>query len=204
MRKIPTLFRRDLGTHRIQPQVSHGCEWVLDGEGRATRKWDGTACLVDRGVLYRRLTLNEDREAPKGFRLVEVQLGTGKRIGWAPLEPGPAGHWHREAWADLHATLRWFPSGTSEQPSDGTYELVGPKINGNPDGFSTHRLIKHGWATNPVELADLDTCPREYHALGAWLLDRPYEGVVWHHPDGRMAKLKKRDYLELRQPRAAA
>jgi hypothetical protein len=172
MRKIPTLFRRDLGTHRIRPEVSHGCEWVLAGEGRATRKWDGTACLVDRGVLYRRLTVNEGREAPKGFRLLEVQLGTGKRIGWAPLEPGPAGHWHREAWADLHAL-----AGSGVAP-DGTYELVGPKVNGNPDQFPTHKLIRHGWATDHVELADLEGCPRSFHDLGVWLLARPYEGVV--------------------------
>ena len=26
-----------------------------------------------------------------------------------------------------------------------------------------------------------------------------WEGIVWHHPDGRMAKLKVRDYPEARQ-----
>jgi hypothetical protein len=30
--------------------------------------------------------------------------------------------------------------------------------------------------------------------VAAYLHARPYEGIVWHHPDGRMAKLKKRDF----------
>ena len=69
------------------------------------------------------------------------------------------------------------------------------KVNGNPDHFPTHTLIKHGHARDPVELADFDTAPREFYALAAWLAARPYlEGIVWHHPDGRMAKLKRRDY----------
>ena len=30
----------------------------------------------------------------------------------------------------------------------------------------------------------------------AWLLEHPeFEGIVWHHRDGRMAKLKHRDAL---------
>ena len=30
--------------------------------------------------------------------------------------------------------------------------------------------------------------------LAEWLTARRYEGIVWHHPDGRMAKLKRRDF----------
>jgi len=28
---------------------------------------------------------------------------------------------------------------------DGTYELVGPKVQGNPEKFDKHTLIRHGW-----------------------------------------------------------
>lgn len=45
MRKIPTLFVREfLPNHKIliTDQVTPGCEWVLAGEGVATRKLDGT------------------------------------------------------------------------------------------------------------------------------------------------------------------
>jgi len=30
--------------------------------------------------------------------------------------------------------------------------------------------------------------------LKAWMTGRDVEGIVWHHPDGRMAKLKLRDF----------
>lgn len=36
--------------------------------------------------------------------------------------------------------------------------------------------------------------PRKYQALVAWLKDKDIEGLVFHHPDGRMAKIKKRDF----------
>jgi hypothetical protein len=179
----------------VRPTVNREAAWVLAGEGRATRKWDGTCCLIRDGQLLKRVTLRRDKPTPGGFELVEVDTATGKRYGWAPLA-GPADQWHREGWANLHALGGPIP--------DGTYELVGPKINGNPDRFTSHQLIKHGWAQDHVELADLDTSPREYWALGAWLQARPYEGIVWHHPDGRMCKLKARDYPTLVQVATAA
>ena len=187
MRKIPTLFvRSGVPPSHVRPTVYAPCQWVADGQGRATRKWDGTSCLVERGVLYKRVSLGRAKPAPEGFRLAEVDTATGKRYGWAPLA-GPGDQWHREGWANLH----FAGSGVA---ADGTYELVGPKVNANPDQWPTHTLIRHGHARDPVELDDLDTCPREFYALAAWLAKRPYEGIVWHHPDGRMAKLKRRDY----------
>ena len=30
--------------------------------------------------------------------------------------------------------------------------------------------------------------------LKDWLSAPHYEGLVWHHPDGRMAKIKRRDF----------
>ena len=53
MRKIPTLFVREfLPNHKIiiTDQVAPGCEWVLAGEGVATRKLDGT-CTPGPGRL---------------------------------------------------------------------------------------------------------------------------------------------------------
>lgn len=49
MRKIPTVFRRDPENmkHALVDQITPGCEWVLEGEGVATRKWDGTCVMLD-------------------------------------------------------------------------------------------------------------------------------------------------------------
>jgi hypothetical protein len=57
MQKIPCLFQRDQSQGRdtlVRDEVTPGCEWVLEGEGIATRKWDGTCCLIRDGKLYKR------------------------------------------------------------------------------------------------------------------------------------------------------
>ena len=39
---------------------------------------------------------------------------------------------------------------------------------------------------------------REYDGLRDWLLAHDFEGIVWHDPNGRRAKLKKRDFRPAR------
>lgn len=67
--------------------------------------------------------------------------------------------------------------------------LCGPKINGNPEGCEAHGLLAHG-----AEHLDLYS-PLDFEYLRDWLSKTPFEGIVWHHPDGRMAKLKRRDFV---------
>lgn len=72
-------------------------------------------------------------------------------------------------------------------PPDGTYELCGPKIDGNPEGFPEHVLIRHGHT-------ELPQAPRTFDGLRAWLAERDIEGIVFHHADGRMCKIKTKDF----------
>ncbi len=176
MRKIPTVFVRDPETNlrHVKNEVTPGCEWVFAGEGDATRKFDGSCCLVRDGKLYKRHEVKPGKTAPSDFETVETDANTGKTVGWVPVGDGPEDKWHREA-------------ATPELPPDGTYELVGPKVQGNPEGFSMHVLVPHG--DEPLPEA-----PRDYDGLRTWLLAHDYEGIVWHHRDGRMAKLKKKDF----------
>jgi hypothetical protein len=67
-----------------------------------------------------------------------------------------------------------------------TYELCGPKVNGNPERVGRHILAPHG-------LMPVEDAPRDFDGLAAYLA-RFDGGIVWHHPDGRMAKLKRRDF----------
>lgn len=177
MKKIPTLFVRDEATNRkyVRDEVTPGCEWVLAGEGTATRKFDGTSCMVRNGYLYKRHEVKPDKPEPRGFEFVEHDDVTDKTVGWVPVGDGPEDKWHREAMV----FYRIVP--------DGTYELCGPKVQGNPQEFTRHVLVEHG-------VERITELPRDFDGLRAWLADSDFEGVVWHHPDGRMAKLKKRDF----------
>jgi hypothetical protein len=68
-----------------------------------------------------------------------------------------------------------------------TYELCGPKVNGNKEEFGRHYLIKHG-----EEI--LSNVPRQFNALKSYLSVNDIEGIVFHHPDGRMCKIRKSDF----------
>ena len=57
MKKILTLFEQVFDNHHkvgINNKVHPGMEWVLDGEGTATEKIDGSCCAVIDGVFYKR------------------------------------------------------------------------------------------------------------------------------------------------------
>lgn len=182
MRKIPTVFRRDPDDLKhVLPEVNPSCEWVLAGEGVATRKYDGTCVLVRGGAMFARREVKPGKPPPPDFELVETDPATGKSVGWVPVTDAPEYARHWEAWN--HGPPRW----AGEKWEDGTYELCGPKVNGNPEGFERHDLVPHG----SVEV----DAPRSFEGLREALLAQPcIEGVVWHHPDGRMAKLKRRDF----------
>lgn len=194
MKKIPTIYQRDPATklRHVMNEPHPDCGWVFAGEGAPTYKWDGTAIRVDdHNAIWQRREVKADKDAPHTF----VQEGdpdpnTGKRVGWvlADLEGDPSSKWLAEA-----------AEATPDLPA-GTYELVGPKVQKNPHGIESHRLIRHGYVESGMQQAlDLMADPADFDDLGGWLQDMAdsdsgFEGVVWHHIDGRMAKIKVRDF----------
>lgn len=181
MRKIISLFQRNYdGDRLVRDEVVPGAEWVLAGERVATRKWDGTCVLIEDGMMFKRYEVKKGKAAPRDFAPAEsADPVTGKTQGWLPVGDGPEDRWHREALANNDATPADYP--------DGTYELVGPKIQGNPDGFQAHTLVRHGYATEP-------NAPRTYDELKQWFAERDIEGVVWHRDNGDMVKIKAKDF----------
>ena len=168
-------FQRNYETDRlIRDEVVPGAEWVLAGEGIATRKWDGTCVLISGGQMFKRYEVKKGKMPPPDFiPETDVDENTGKQQGWVPVSDGPDDRWHREA----------FRGGER----DGTYELCGPKVQGNPEGFPVHVLLRHGAKV-------LDGVPRNFEGIRNWLTDADIEGIVFHHPDGRMAKVKGKDF----------
>jgi len=181
MQKIISLFQRNYDTDRlVRDEVTPGAEWVINGEGIATRKWDGTCCMIEKGQLYKRYDAKKGKTPPEGFiPAQEPDPVTGHWPGWVKVsDTSKEDKWHREGFMN---------TSTDDLALGGTYELVGPRINGNRDGFEYHFLIPHG---NDI----LERAPRTFNEIKDWLDQLRIEGIVWHHPDGRMVKIKKKDF----------
>jgi hypothetical protein len=176
MRKVPTLFMRDLDDMRhVTREVNPAAAWVLDGEGVATRKYDGTCVMLDEhGQWWARREVKQGKSYPPGYREEETDPNTGKTVGWEPMAQSP--------FAKAFRTVEAVPT------NPGTYELCGPKVNGNPERLVHHLLIPHGQFRLDLggELG--------YDALATWLAAHDYEGIVWHRGNGDMVKIKRKDF----------
>lgn len=180
MQKIQSLFQRNYeGDRLVRDEVVPGSEWVLNGEGIATRKFEGTCCMIKDGELFKRYDAKNGKTPPDGF--IPAQ------------DPDPnTGHW--PGWLKVNETSkedRWFREGFQNTSIDnihdgGTYELIGEKVNGNPEKTDKHILVAHG--------EEVIEAPRTFNELKEWFADKDIEGIVWHHPDGRMVKIKKKDF----------
>lgn len=178
MQKIVSLYQRNYdGDRLVRDEVVPGAEWVLAGEGVATRKFDGTCCMVRAGRLFKRYDAKQGKTPPAGFEPAQPEPDptTGHWPGWLAVGDGPEDKAFREGFARDSAL------------PDGTYELCGPKVQGNPEGFERHELVRHG-ADSLVDV------PRTFDAIRTYLIDAGIEGIVWHHPDGRMVKIKAKDF----------
>lgn len=177
MKKIISLFQRNYdGDRLVRDEVVPGAEWVLAGEGVATVKLDGTCCMIRDGRLYKRYDAKRGKTPPAGFEPAqEPDETTGHWPGWLPVGTGPEDRWFLEGWE------------CALDKADGTFELIGPKIQGNPERSVVHTLMRHG-------AHHLPEVPRTFEAIRKALSGGAIEGIVWHHPDGRMVKIKAKDF----------
>ena len=176
MKKMSTLFKKNpenLG--RVINEVDPKNEWALT-EGVATRKFDGTSCAIINGQLYKRFDLKKGRVLPEGaIPCQDADEFTGHHPHWIPCLIGDnSNKYHYEAFNNLHEVL------------DGTYELCGKKIQGNPEKIDGHELIPHG--------KEILNPKRTFQGLKSYLSLQDIEGIVFHHPDGRMCKIRKTDF----------
>lgn len=192
MKKMPCVFVRefhDRGSFTITDQVTPGCEWVLEGLGVPSRKWDGTACLIRGMRIYARYDCKKGKEPPSNWEPCQPERDpvTGHWPGWVLVEDQPQYKWHRKT---FDAYVAWaVERGVSL--ADGTYELIGEKINNNNERFEGHQLARHG----DYPVYGLGDPPFTFEFMRDFLGMYPGEGIVFRHPDdGRMAKIRRRDF----------
>lgn len=180
MKKMPCLFVREFhgcSSFTITRTVTSGCEWVIAGEGVPTIKRDGTACAVIGGVLHARYDAKAGKAPPANGVPCDPapDAVTGHWPHWVPVGDEPHFKWHREALA------------RAGEMNDGTYELCGPQLQANAENLATHRFFRHG----REEIRGLE---RSFDGLAAWLRDNDCEGIVFHHGDGRVCKIRRADF----------
>ena len=226
MKKVPNVFVRDWEGDRtkVLNQYEPECMWVGAGQGVATKKFDGTAVLIARyfpnslvspalgdrlakdGVKYslkyfKRYDAKNGKTPPANFLPAQPEGDpvTGHWPGWVPIDgAAPQDARHAEAITALQNSARFV-----YQIIPGTYELCGPKVNGNPENLTSHLLIRHGKVRYP-------NFPRSYEGIRDMLVSLNIEGVVfWRYPElasnddrQQMAKIRLADFGLKRKEKA--
>ena len=188
MKKIPTLFLRDPSNPlTVISELNSACYWVARGEGIATIKWDGQPILLQDGLMYKRYT--GDLKGYSGNPLGAIWCGEEEDttpIWWVIVTYGNEDKHIRAA---MERQRLWSKS------NNGTYEIVGPNFCHNREKQDKDVLIKH------VNNGNFRGVPTNFADLVEWIRSFDIEGIVWHHPDGRMAKIKKSDLGLRRDPK---
>lgn len=196
MKKIPTLFEREFENHRLVrtlDKVTPGFEWVLNGEGVATVKYDGSCCAIMDGKFYVRYDAKEGRKPPEG--------------AIPCCDPDPVtGHWPHWLEVDIQnpqKDYKWFVEAYKNTTlpiisKNATYEAIGPHFNSNPYHLNHDRLVLHGQTR-----LDEDIFPdllgngdgkRTFEGIKRYLEETEIEGLVFWKDGEPQCKIKRRDF----------
>jgi len=178
MKKIPTIFERDWhgDKSRVLNKPTDAWHKIVRAFPYAlpTEKWDGTCCAVIGGVLYKRYDAKNGKTPPAGaIPCCEPDEKTGHHPHWLPVRDGPEDQWFRSV---------------SKPINDGTYELIGEKIGGNPYGIKGHEFRRHG------DRIICKAVPLDYAVIRTILADLPIEGIVWWLAGDPIGKIKRTDF----------
>jgi hypothetical protein len=186
MEKIPTLFERN-DKFKVIDKIHEGCDWVIRGEGQATEKLDGMnmRLTVQGGMVVK----VEKRRNP-----TRDQKKAGIVDGWYvdAKEADNNDKWLFDAVRNTDVSS--WPDG------EHSVEALGPSIQGNPLGLDRHVCVPFN-----LKIPVYENVPRTFDGLKMFIATEalksiysPHgnlaEGIVFHHPDGRRAKIKRKDF----------
>lgn len=182
MKKIPTLFKRRFENYKvasITDEVTPGMEWVLNGEGIATVKIDGSCCAIINGVFYKRYDAKKGKTPPKGaIPCCDPDHVTGHWPHWVPVDQNsPADKWFIRAYENTAGVWK---------VENGTYEAIGPHFQSNPYGLSDDILEPHG--DKVIEV------PRTFDGIRSYLACHRIEGIVFWKDEEPKCKIKRSDF----------
>ncbi len=184
MPKLKSPFVRDTikGRYLVTPEIAEDYEWVFEDDTvMAIEKLDGTNVSV----------ITQARRPIRVFnRTTEIPFYSNDRI------------------FITMGMLESFTRGYTDLPSGQHFgELIGPKVQGNGYDLPAHLWIPFGtYAKKHLRYKTWGRYPKTFEAISAWFREdlhslfymrihkgahHPAEGIVFTHPDGRMAKLRR-------------
>ncbi len=190
MNKIPTIFERDPKTYKVTAEIRPECLWILSEEAIATEKLDGmnVRLTTRRGEIVRVERRNNPTKQQKARGIVEP--------------------WYREAFrdADQHIIKATGFTDVSKW-CDGEHccEAIGPSLQNNPLGLKDPVCVSIDLGSDSCCLAlKTQYLATDFDVFRQWILmlessyspGHPAEGVVFHHWDGRRAKIKRKDFAQ--------
>lgn len=184
MEKIPTLFKREfLGQKKVKiiDEVTPGFEWVLNGDGIATEKMDGSCCALIDGIFYKRYDAKKGKTPPVGaLPCCEPDPITGHWPHWVKVDKGnPEDKWFIEAYNNSAYAYMWGPQKT--------FEAIGPHFQGNPYNLGKDFIIPHGSKV-------LDIKDRSFEGIIKYLSKNEIEGIVFWKDGTPQCKIKRSDF----------
>lgn len=197
MKKIPTLFERAYDNHKViecLPNVIKGMEWVLDGDGIATVKIDGSCCAIINGELYKRYDAKKGKKVPDGAIKCQDEADpiTGHLPCWVKCDrDNPSDKWFWAAFLNYvsersnnaNAPQELMPSIIA---SDGTYEAIRKHFRNNSYNMASDILIPHGKQEIEVE--------RTFEGIKQYLSENYIEGIVFWKDGEPKCKIKRSDF----------
>ena len=186
MKKIPTLFKKIYnpdGRYMLSEEVTPGMEMILEGYGLATVKWDGTPVYYNGTYWYKRYDNNKLKQVPEGSIpcITAPDPITGHWPFWTPVLVKDKSDKH------IVAAIQNYINYGCAQLAPGTYEAIGPGINGNHYNLGVATLKYHGDRI-------ITDFPRDFQRMGMWLKDHAIEGVVFWLNGKPMCKIKRSDF----------
>lgn len=195
MKKIPMLFTLEFdekgnSTVNFDKFNDKAIAALTSGDATPTQKVDGTAMMLDDdGNWWARRIVKPGKKIPADFLEVTFDENTGKRVGWIPAQDSPFAKFWRKALDN--ADGEFVPA---------SYELIGPKVNGNPENVEKDTLVQHG--TQPLEgfpsvgeMLGADNAHDLLEPIFADFRERGIEGVVWWVNGEPVVKLRAKDFF---------
>ena len=215
MKKIPTLFKRvfspDHKTKTILPEVTPGCECVLEGICIPTIKWDGACCAIINGEIYKRYDAKIGKDGkqkmpPEGAIPCQPEPDpiTGHWPHWVKcVEGNPADKYflaalekYKRRRVVLTLKYNYIPFDKEFSKSDKiiTFEAIGPHYQNNPYKLKDDDLARHGDPSFYPELLEDDNGNVTFDSIRNLLANQKIGGIVFWHNGEPLCKIKRSDF----------